>query len=468
MTQDRDGNLIDWNELGRSGELREIASAFFELTRMRRGEMNPDDVPSEAIALWDEYRERLLSEAPIPPRAIRRIDEAMSGVNLVDPAIDEIRISKSDKITFILGAGASAPSPSSIPTVSQLLPELWRRAERIDQEELNRLRDWCQSNGVDNIEDLLTAAYLADFSSRKASLTGLLGYFLFGNAGSRRLGARQGRMPDPASVAHIQGTLTTLFGLLMGQMVEAPPNAGHLAVAELAKRHGALSIVTTNYDGCIDAALQQRGVEFGYGVENWPTATTTQAVSVVKVHGSVNWTFCDSCQEIRVFDLEHLRKDFTGDVTTYAVVGICRNCGAQRQPLIVPPLSMKLPMYAPLFSVWEQAREAFKGSDLIIAVGYSFADADAYLTRMLEVAMSESTTLKVVVVDKDPSVARKLQRRFGAHSQGFTSDRVLMCRESCELYLPRLTDQLAPQGVPTAVSTNGNEAVSAAPTPGSA
>jgi hypothetical protein len=82
-------------------------------------------------------------------------------------------------ITFLLGAGASKPAPSNIPTVAELLPQLLDRARRLDREEVTRLADYCDQRKINNIEDLLTAAQLATFCSRNGRVLTLTNYLLY-------------------------------------------------------------------------------------------------------------------------------------------------------------------------------------------------------------------------------------------------------------------------------------------------
>jgi hypothetical protein len=100
----------------------------------------------------------------------RPIDSTLTGIN---PA--------TQKITFLLGAGASKPEPSLIPTVRELLPQLLERARRLDRDDVTRLADFCDKRKIDNIEDLLTAAQLATFCSRTPAVLRLMNYLLYGS-----------------------------------------------------------------------------------------------------------------------------------------------------------------------------------------------------------------------------------------------------------------------------------------------
>jgi hypothetical protein len=91
--------------------------------------------------------------------------------SLIDP--------RSLKLSFLLGAGASKPSPSDIPTVKELLPDLLSRARRLDRDDVTRLANFCDRTRITNIEDLLTAAQIAEFCARNKSVLTLEEFLLY-------------------------------------------------------------------------------------------------------------------------------------------------------------------------------------------------------------------------------------------------------------------------------------------------
>ncbi len=82
----------------------------------------------------------------------------------LDPGVEDLD-PKSIRVAFLLGAGASKPKPSSIPTVKELLPQLLDRARRLDRDDVTKLAEFCEAGNIDNIEDLLTAAQLLPFAA---------------------------------------------------------------------------------------------------------------------------------------------------------------------------------------------------------------------------------------------------------------------------------------------------------------
>jgi len=76
--------------------------------------------------LWDKVRDYALDE--MPDEIYRRVDKAIEDIKRVDEKLWQVRLSEEQPVTILLGAGASKPSPSNIPVVTEFLPELWRRA----------------------------------------------------------------------------------------------------------------------------------------------------------------------------------------------------------------------------------------------------------------------------------------------------------------------------------------------------
>ena len=358
-----------------------------------------------------------------------------------DPLINEIDPS-AVKMSFLLGAGAS--NPSGIPTVKTLLKDLLDRARRLDRDELIRLAEFCDGAGITNIEDLLTAAQISEFCSRNPSVLKLVNFLIFRedereNRLEKILQPR--RIPfDPSSLAFIQDTLQVLFGLLSNRMLPAQPNPAHTAIVEYLRDHPGTPVITTNYDCCIDRALGAKKIPFSYLIEftNWqPPSTQSDTTSqLIKLHGSLNWFYCETCQEVHLIDIEKTVADYEEDRVPYPVIGVCRKCGGQRRGLLVPPLAMKFDVAPPLNPLIDHAASAFSESDIIVVVGFSFADADAYISRMLSKAMQASEKNRLVVFDPDAEVVEKVHRKFSLRIPAFDKNRILGVRGDCAKELP--------------------------------
>ncbi len=402
-----------------------------------------------------------------PDEIVTKIEQALGEISLVDDQIFKIRLEANQKVTLLLGAGASAPA---IPTVADLLPELWRRAKKMGRDDIDQLAGWCDSQRITDIEDLLTAAHVADFAAKNPSVVGLLDYFLFTGRSSpspaSSFYSSSGRSTtrtiavNVSSIALIQDTLHVLFGLLAGIMIPAAPNAGHQAIADFVTIHDNTSIVTTNYDGCIDEALIGGGVATDTHVQRKlaSTAGRRPAIDLIKMHGSINWTYCDSCQEVKQFDLLKIKTQYDSDAASYAVIGICRACGGQRRPLLVPPLAFKFIVFPNLIGLWDIAAQRIENSDYLIVVGHSFSEADAYISKIISRSLTVNSQQKMIVCDLNPRLVPLLRDRFEAHIDRFDPMRVLQATGASADLLPRilasLTAKIAAPSAPVSPTTS--------------
>jgi len=407
----------------------------------------PEDelLDSRWLDIWKKYKP--YAHKIVPPRIIKKIDEIMLSIKPVDDEIFKIKIDNEVKVTFLLGAGASAPS--GIPTVDKLLSELWKRAKKIGREDLDQLAEWCKTRGITNIEDLLTAAYISNFAARNPNITSLLDYFIF--SGGRELSgeleeeeyflgapsAIRTSEIDVSSISFLQDTLQTLFGLLTSTMISSGPNPTHQAIVNFIKKHKNTSIITTNYDGCMDEALLRNEIPLK-GTISGENENVPHAVQLIKMHGSINWAYCDSCQDVREFDLLDLKDAYEKDKISYPVMGICKNCGGLRRPLLVPPLSFKFLMFPNLIDIWNSARQSIEEADYLIIVGYSFSEADTYITKIISRSMSMNNNQKMIIINTNPNLVPVLRERFSAHIDGFDEKRILKVCKSSEIILPEI------------------------------
>jgi NAD-dependent SIR2 family protein deacetylase len=404
------------------------------------------------IDFWKKYRH--YAREMIHGRLLKVIEESIGSIKMINEKIWGIRVGKDTRVTFLLGAGSSAPS--GIPTVDKLLSELWKRARRIGREDLDRLAGWCERERITNIEDLLTAAYISNFAARNRSITSLLDYFLFSGGSippkEKRYLIREGESVktlemDVSAISFLQDTLQTLFGLLTSTMISANPNPTHKAIVDFIRSHMNVSIITTNYDGCMDQAILEAGIGLrGTITSEDEKKNSSNTVELIKMHGSINWAYCDSCQDVREFDLLKLKETYEKDELSYPVMGICKNCGGLRRPLLVPPLSFKFLMFPNLIDVWNSARQAIDRADYLIVVGYSFSEADTYITKIVSRSMTVNENQKMIIVNTNPNLVPYLRERFSSHIDRFDQERILEANENCEKVLPEILDSMLGKG----------------------
>ena len=247
---------------------------------------------------------------------------------------------------------------------------------------------------------------------------------------------------DVSAVALLQDTLQVLFSLLAEPMISAKPNAGHKAIAKLISKHKNTTVITTNYDGCIDEAITDLGIPCEYLIGQPDSSKKNEITKLVKMHGSINWFYCESCQEMDRYDLGYIKEAYQNDKLSYPVMGICKHCGGLSRPMIVPPLSLKFFMFPSLAGLWDRTQTAFQESKIILVVGYSFSEADAYITKMISRAMAANTAKQLIIVDTNRSLVANVTDKLATHIDDFDKRRVIRAVESCDVLLPKLCNSL--------------------------
>jgi len=129
--------------------------------------------------------------------------------------------------------------------------------------------------------------------------------------------------------------------------------------------------------------------------------------------------------------------DFLEDRSPYPVIGVCKNCGGQRRGLLVPPLAMKFDVAPPLTPLLSEAKSAFERAEMIVVVGFSFAEADTYISRMLSKSMQLSSSQRLIIVDPSATVVERLRRKFKTSIPNFNEYRIAKISGDCAELLPQ-------------------------------
>lgn len=167
--------------------------------------------------------------------------------------------------------------------------------------------------------------------------------------------------------------------------------------------------------------------------EGFPTSMFGNSISVIKLHGSLNWLrgvegnfdkldpigkipyklFLYQGKKIFVkfiLDLENPNRTHT---TKFAM-----------HPLIVPPVYKKTQFYSNLFKpLWRRAEESIELAERLIIFGYSLPEADTKAQNMLARALAKnSRTPDVHIIDTDPTVCDKFRRKLKIVSLKYYQD----------------------------------------------
>jgi len=187
------------------------------------------------------------------------------------------------------------------------------------------------------------------------------------------------------------------------------------------------SVVSTNYDTICDFALLQKvralgqttNVDFGM---SWRSVSTgsivhrplTPSLSILKLHGSLNWLHCPACDAIYINRQSNIHALGFRDKITDA--NTCHCDYAPLRPVLVAPSFAREIRNANVFSVWQGALEALRNAKSWILAGYSLPPEDyairAILQRAYHGRTHENLNVTVVQHGQDPATEWRYRLLF--------------------------------------------------------
>lgn len=293
---------------------------------------------------------------------------------------------------YILGAGASHEGGVALGRhILAAAYSLWQDGEAFDAADRERVA--------------ALFAFIADVYhggqldvSALPDLDGLWGIVEVGARERARFGRYGGRW-DPAKV---RDALTTIMvHILVGCRVEYDADGQpHYTLKPVDNPYRDFvacltpgdTIIALNYDTLLDRALHEAGIPTDLGSDFYRERRnmTSPPIRLLKIHGSFNWLYCPTCDNIWEFTLD--------DVAGYALRANdqhvdCPIDGTPRETVIIPPSLVKTYSNRHLDNIWAAAAETIRTTDRMVAIGYALADADIQVRYMLVQAASLNPAL---------------------------------------------------------------------------
>jgi len=307
------------------------------------------------------------------------------------------------KIVFMFGSGASRPPPSNIPTVNEMLDYLVGNLPPTEIPFASKVKDWASRNGI-NIEDILTVGYLGTLLVSKPIVNKLVGEIIY-----REL-EDEAELREREYVFSFQDLVGRVFSMVSGLMAKADSNIVHESVANLIKNSQndellEFSVTTTNYDVCVEKAFEKSDLKYRYlGIDG------KEGIPLVKIHGSINWFYCEGCQSVVTYSIKELERF----KKIFPTSGSCQKCGTPASLLMVPPIAYKYVMFPILIDIWQAAMRTIEEADIIVVIGYSFGLADDYIFKMVVSSIKKKSST-LVLLDKEFSSIENLKNKLLAY-----------------------------------------------------
>lgn len=220
-----------------------------------------------------------------------------------------------------------------------------------------------------------------------------------------------------------RNALNDLLAYTLAESLNGPTCPKHANLAEKMRKGDV--IWNFNYDLLLDNALYEKGrfSDSGYIInadytlvdEMWErTRDTPSDVTMLKLHGSLNWLKCKTCDCALL--LRH-RKSVQNLWTTIKDLPMatinCPKCGAVKEVglerVIVPPSMVKSYREVQIRYLWKYA-SSIKNINHIVVIGFSFSEQDPEVEMLLRTMVERSLIpidVPILIVNPHPKAVSK-------------------------------------------------------------
>jgi NAD-dependent SIR2 family protein deacetylase len=401
--------------------------ASFGLSKWTRG-LNWESTSEGYLLQRSQLEELIIDMEKAPSEPVKEIIDILDELNIIQKKpnyegfeliLKEVKKKyKTPKIVFLLGAGASKPSPSNIPSINEMLKVIVSKLPPVENPVTNKIRQWSERRNI-NIEDIMTAGYISTNLINDLKIHNLVGEIIYRGPTKEdieRNRVLRGRvlyereLRDVEYVYSFKDVLDRIFSTVAGIMSQADSNSVHENIAKLIKNNENkldIKILTTNYDLCMEKALLKEGLKLKYlGLE------TGEGVPLVKIHGSLNWYYCEGCQEVIQLTIDDINKM----EKIYPTTGSCLKCYTTTELFMIPPIAYKYVMYPPLVDIWQNAMQVLQEANIIIVIGYSFSTTDDYILKMIVNGLKKRDS-KFILLNRNRESRNNLEQRLQTYHE---------------------------------------------------
>ena len=214
-----------------------------------------------------------------------------------------------------------------------------------------------------------------------------------------------------------------VFAVIEAALRKIPPDRRfhHRLLQPIYERGIEPAVLSLNYDVIVDNAMfglsesYRQGKPPDYGVEiatdlyNAFCATGTFG-RLLKIHGSLNWLYCEDCQRLDLFVSTGMRTGKALDELyhsvpfddAYSCQGTpCRNptCNGFIGPVLITPTYVKDYENPHIERVWNEAEAAMKSADRAVIIGYSLPTDDVEVAMLFKRGLDHLPRQRITVVE---------------------------------------------------------------------
>jgi SIR2-like protein len=310
---------------------------------------------------------------------------------------------------IILGAGASAADGAPLQAgLFRKYAEIIQRNSKISirassEGELRTFFDLFWGSDIDNPN--LNSQYFPTFEEA-------LGLLEMANARGEYFKGFGGMQTEATRAQEMRAHLANLIAIVLDDALQSARHTHSDLVAHLKNLSwmDTVSFISFNYDLLIDNALRTRlqvdpdySVPFRWIENPFPAQAGLTPPTLLKLHGSLNWLFCPTCNQLDCYPGEKIVAQIAHDPMRMP----CAVCQEPRVPILVPPTFFKVMSNFYLQQIWRQTEARLREADHLIFCGYSFPDADIhfkYLLKRAEINQPDlpRKRLEVFIINEHP------------------------------------------------------------------
>ncbi|MGM0471546.1 MAG: SIR2 family protein [Bacillota bacterium] len=333
---------------------------------------------------------------------------------------------KERDVVFVFGTGASYAAGA--PLQSEILPIIFSNEfPDIQKSKIGKaVRSFINYNFVVNREE--------DIYPDLETVFGLLNYFIMQN---EHLNAEY---PN-SKIRYIKDGLIKIIHYVISHKTEKQSKAYQNFWKAVCKYNRNISILTLNYDTLLEEAFDLMYPNYGYidycihlmnydkpeemDDFNWWINPREPfpvwegdpiPIKIMKAHGSLNWKYCRSCNEILLTPWDTEIDLFRGNFLHYqrhqhsntnrSSDYRCPVDGTKFDTLILPPSHVKELSNPIISQIFTEALREIRSSKKVVFIGYSFPDADIHFKALFKKGIMEEK--EIIVIDIDDSEEFKL------------------------------------------------------------
>jgi len=222
---------------------------------------------------------------------------------------------------------------------------------------------------------------------------------------------------SPEEIAKLRDSMVTLIVKTLEQSILFPTHGSQVHAPQVYKQFAEMlgqvssktntndySFITFNYDVALDYALFFNSIRTDYYLAG-DMAPTSNALPLLKLHGSINWGLCTHCDEIVAYEVGSVQWDLfrqggpphvlfdLGSKLTQVMHPKCKH-QLKGPPIIVPPTWDKTSHHTKLAKVWKRAAKELETAENIFIIGYSLPDSDLFFRYLFSLGSEGDTRIK--------------------------------------------------------------------------